>query len=281
MIRFKKVLLVSCVLAVATGDALADCPVKTGDNVSFLSPENAYDLVLKKIPPPKGEFETTAAYEQRISGINSGIKMDSPVLVEIQNGFNPTYDADRERFVFTENTFNGYISWWSALSDDIMDSLRNNVRDNPHGVELKSTETLNETYDASNAYGLTISVEKYKKEQYALFDKYTPRKKKTEDNWQAEFEYTRQSSKGEFYTIEAIAVPVPLSEAPSMKSKMRMGVFFTPKHPLTHSNSEYSKPSRLNPKEVFGTVNVMFGDIHCAVITDEDSKILKTVNTAY
>lgn len=266
-------------LIFASISAQAQCPANIGDKVSFEDPSSVYDSLSTTKPSSKGEFETSEAYRNRVVSE----KTQSTILANIKFDIkNLSYDADQERFVFKKYALNGFVDWKKVLYEIKDDLTPDPLIDDEHGIELSSTETFTKSYSASNGYGQTVSVQQYSREKYALFDKYTPWRKEVEDNWNVEFKHPHKfGGTGSVYQVGSIGVDVPLSDAPSMKSKMQMGVYFTPKQPLTYRGSEYKKPVRLNPKEVIGTVNVIFGDIHCIVITDDVGRVLKTVIPAY
>jgi len=184
--RLYKLVFGSFLFVITSVDAFAKCPANVGERVNFRSAASTYDLLSSSKPSPKGEFETSEAYEKRIASTN----FQSPILTKIEFDIkNLSYDADNERFIFKKYALDGYVDWDSVLYKVRSDLTPDPLIDDEHGIELKSIETFSKSYTASNAYGQTTTVKQYKRNKYALFDKFTPWRKEINGNWQTEFKH--------------------------------------------------------------------------------------------
>ena len=103
---------------------------------------------------------------------------------------------------------------------------------------------------------------------YGVFDSPLPiklgfRSKASRPKW------THELTTGE-YDSPAVVVSVPLRRAAGMKNKMRVGVMVCPKEPFTAAGKQHWR-------RVDETINLIVADILCAVITNQDGIVLKTV----
>lgn len=249
--------------------AYADCPVEIGQNTSFQQVDQLQSTF--GTVEAKGEFETTAQYEERRSKAAS--KNNETIILENTTDFKYVqYDADEQRFEIYARAFGDESPGWI---------LSTKYASIPNGVEIdydqfnmpiSEKDLSGSTYSASNAYGATVTVDDTSSEVVVIYD---GRKTKSGKSfWEAEAKVRIGDSK---YKTDAFFLKVPLADAPKLKETLRWGVAFTPRPPFSFETTRVTKPTISRPKRHFTTFQTLVGDISCAFLTDGDGKVLKIV----
>ncbi len=251
-----------------------ECPA-TGDSVTFRKVQEVYASMADLT---KGEFETTAQFEARKAEAMAAADFHQPVLLEGQ--YDPgqvEYDADNQVFVMKTYAWDNMGIGW----DEVF-GFRNPYRIGPlssfapvQGVGLAQDEKVVRSYRASNSFGTEVTVGVVERTVYGVFDRPLPRKPGSGLN-ASKPEWNYQLTTGE-YNSPTVVIPVPLQHAAEMKNKMRVGVMVRPKEPFTATGERHWLPKIHRPTETNQTTNLIVADILCAVITDQDGVVLKTV----
>ena len=277
-------LILLAVLAVpAFAEQPAECPV-VGDAVTFRDVTEVYASMAASLagshPWTKGEFETTAQFEARKAKAMAAADFHQPVLLE--GKYDPgqvEYDADNQVFVMKTYAWDNMgVSWDKVFGFHNPYGIKplSNI-DPVQGLGLAQDEKIVRSYRASNPFGFGAEVTMHVIERtiYGVFDSLLPLKPgsgldASRPKWNHEL------TTGE-YDSPAIVVPVLLQRAAKLKNKMRVGVLVRPKEPFTATGEQHWSPKVYRPTEINETITLIMADILCAVITDQDGIVLKTV----
>ena len=223
----------------------SECPEK-GDIVTFRNAVEVYASMATSVTISditKGEFETTPQFEVRKAKAIAAANFPKTMLLEgTYNADFAKYDADNQHFVIRTGAWDGmYVSW----------NLVFNIG-NPYGI--------GPLFSSDQAQGIGLVKGGYRRPDYGVFDRKLPFR------WSS-LEARRQEWAHEITTgyNNAIVLPIPIQRAPELKDKIRVGVMARPKEPFTATNGI--------------SLNLIVADILCAVITDQDGVVLKTIAT--
>lgn len=265
---------------IAFGQARAGdkCPIAVGDMVTPISPKAAYESLSKAVPT-KGEFETTAEFEARKRNALQSSSINGTMIIRAAFDRSKVhYDADNSRFVIetyawdnlatkSEKVF-GYKNKYGIRATDFYD------RD----IGLGSVEKPIKTYEASSAFGAKATVVAVEETRYSIFDRpgsYQDRDK--HPDWVVD----AKLPVGEYGDSPIIFVAASRDVAPTLKKALNGHIVIRPKEPFTATGKDYFSPTINVPKEVDETINIIVGDILCAVITDPTEKALRTIDVGY
>lgn len=211
----------------------------------------------------KGEFETTAQFEDRKSRI-----VDPPlqtIRLEVKDQ-RLTYNADNQvfqLFIPTLETSSFYRNgYFSSQHKEIFGDYNYGKP-----VHLLAREELvsERNYEASNAYGATTTVTEKNFNEYVIFDNKGRRNIASGDNL---------FSERKTYETEYIDIPVPLDRAQEAKSQITMVALIDPKPPYTTESDYRIEPSRQYPSDLRTHYNVIFADIQCVGALDGNGALL-------
>ncbi|PHR93642.1 MAG: hypothetical protein COA69_03095 [Robiginitomaculum sp.] len=258
----------------------AQCPVKIGSLVTLGDVELAYSR-LEQSTPIKGEYETTVEFEARKT--TSGGKANETLLLRsVWDPKRVKYDADNQRFVASSFAWSNLgIGWRNALKNGEPYGISGVQSLKQHGIVLKKDIVEGDSYEASNAYGATTRVVAITDTTYAVYD----RKKKDmfDENWSTDFVVSKAKGKDGNVDISgpAVGIPVPIDEAKQINGKLQVGIYFKLKGPKILKGSGSFSATMAAPYDKDFQYRIFVGDILCAVITDPDGKVLKTVLPSY
>ncbi len=214
------------------------------------------------IPTPKGEFETTAAYQARVAGSGE----TGPLIVSKQPEDRKylEYDADRQLFAvksyFFHNTnFPVWETFYHAKNGVEAGITYNNI-----DVVISETETVTGTYESQNSYGAKATVTKITRTYEAIFDR--------KANYKETLFPSSDVTVGYF--------PMEISQAQSFKSQVRIAFVVSPKSPyVTRAEFSYGTTTVRNPTDVKVNATVLNADIQCALLMDASNKVLAAFAT--
>lgn len=234
------------------------CSYKVGSQAVFTSPTEYVEIAKKnrdRLGGEKGEFETTEDYNKRLEAAQKELAI-KPVLVEnIRQVDEPKdyikYDADKKRFTV-------FVGAWIGTLDGIdyraMDK-----------VVLQSTVTSKDIYVASNAYGQEVPVRRTKSDVVAI------------KSWKTYPDYIRwKYETNEDYALY-VYIPVPAEQAKTFKTGLRTGIEFLPKMPYYSDDKDWIRPKIDSPLDMTYNYQQLDGVVLCAVISDKDGKVVKTI----
>ncbi len=245
----------------------AECPA-TGDSVTFRDVQEVYASMTGSIPPAnltKDEFETTAQFEARLveerqaRAVAAAPFSQAMLLEGIYDPRYVEYDADNEIFVMEHYAWDNHpVASYAVFGSG-----------NPYGIGPLSS------LDPVQAMGLTTkrarsrraSKNVIERVNYGVFDSPLPKNQSRELKWVHELRTGKDRT-------PVVRVPVPLQRAAKLKEQMRIGVVVRPKEPFTATDRILSE---MDTTEINTATNLIVADILCAVITDQDGVVLKTV----
>ena len=132
------------------------------------------------------------------------------------------------------------------------------------------------SYRASNAFGVEVTVRVLEGTVYGVFDKPLPLKPRSSHE-ASRAEWAHEITTGE-YSSPAVVLPIPLQRAAELKERMRVGVMVRPKEPFTVTGGDHKQPDIEFKTERKTEINLIVADILCAVITNQNGVVLKTVS---
>lgn len=274
-----KLLLSSLSLLAPLGAFASECPASLGETIEAQDiVEYQSDASNQEIT--KGEFETTADFDKRSANLQSAL---APTWLEVElSTIFVGYDADNEEFIITEEAWDQSLNWKRALeaADYSFDS-RQDI-----GVGIKENLADRGEYAAVNGFGSSVNVSKIWITNYSILES------SASDivdqmvlptglpvGWRTEFQSPRfpsnntSSSTGQ---VGAVKVSVPIAQAESMKDRLQSAVYFEPTA-RGFKGIELSEATYDDPVERTRFYNFLVGEVSCAVITDDNLKVLKVI----
>lgn len=218
------------------------------------------------IPKPKGEFETTAAYQARIVGAGA----TTPLIIgkQPESADYLEYDADRQAFAVKSFFFhNAILPAWETFyhaKNGVEAHATYSPFSNIH-VVVSDIETATGSYLAQNGFGAKARVTNTTRTIKAVFErKSTDYKEDLFNSDDSEIGY----------------VSVPISKAQAFKKQARSAFVVVIKEPyLTRASFAYGDVTINNPTDVRIDATVLHADIQCALLTDGSNKVLTAFAT--
>lgn len=236
-------------LMTSSNAAAQVCDGLLGTQVSPTAYEQARLLVVGGRNLVKDEFETTSHFDARVAAANSPIPESLFISVPFDGKY-ITYNADNAAFDVKSYAFdNGSFLWQLHL-----DAASNSIL---------GTGGYNAEYIlGENSYVTATSVET---RLYMIFDREVAEREGLFEG----------SSSPKIWTI-----PTPIDQARGMKERFRAALLVVPRAPFY---LEHSRTTRFRRDETGRSATevtqVIAADIQCAVITDDNNKVLLTIRT--
>lgn len=214
-------------------------------------------------PAPKGEFETTAAYQSRIAAAGSGRsliigkRLEDPKYLE--------YDADQQVFKIQKYLFDN-TNWpaWEAFYHAKNGVKASTMSSGNLDVVISSNDTPTGTYSAQNGFGARTTVTKITRTIKVIFE--------GEGRYGEDLFLTKETVLG--------TVPVNLEQAKSFRQQTKVAFVVIPKAPyVTRANYLWGETTIRNPTEMRVNAIVLNADFQCALLTDGLNKVLAAFPT--
>ena len=254
------------------------CDISVGETVSFLDPVEVYSS-MQAARLVKDEFETTATFEKRLA--DAAFSFSAPILLRgTYSRKSANYDADNSRIVMSQGAWGRVgLIWEDVFAPGNKYGIEAAAGPYNHAVGLQSTERAIRTYMGSNAYGASLEVTEVLRTSYGVFDrKYNDhrgvRRQSFFRTWKGE------TTVGE-HKVPGVLIPMPVDEARRSLSNLRVGILVKPRKPFIAEGVSYVEAKISFPKEITWQQHVIIADIICAVISNDDGGVLKTVDVAY
>lgn len=258
--EMKGLLALICSMAIC-GPAVAQdqCSAFKGTTIA---PKTFDQAVLSlNAPTPKGEFETTAAYQARLAQAGSS----GPLIIskKPEGSQYLEYDADQGAFAvksyFFHNTnFPAWETFYHAKNGVEASTLRN------IDVTIASTDVATGSYSGQNGFGAKATITKITRTVKAIYDR--------EARYDEDLFITKSSSLG--------YVPMSIEQAKVFKQQAKIAFLVMPKSPfVTRASFSYGKTTVSNPTDVTVDATVLNADIQCAFLTDAANKVLEAYPT--
>lgn len=259
----------------------AECSYAGGDRVQFSAPEDVAGI-LRAAAPQKDEFETSAEFELRQTAASAGLANET---VLVRTKYDPKYvryDADRERFLVSEYAWGNVIGSFDKVFGygNTYSFPQVSISSNNLGQGLMVRERIIGRYEASNAFGKTLTILEIDRIRYGVIDTvldtFLP---DSADAWRLDY-----PSSGNYLAGNAIHagvyLPVPISRARELKPMLQFGIEFSPREPFIAYGTDYWAPRADRPTEIHEQIVTFIGDIRCVVIADGEGAVLRIVPPA-
>lgn len=256
-----RVVVTAALLLASASFAFADCSLKVGAKASFTSVDTLQENLSARGGKhlEKDEFETEKQFRARTSKLNKDLRKEI-YLVEVKNPHaQPTYEAEEQRFKISQDV------WYPLFF-----SFNENVTSTGHKLLFESRDKPVSSYEAANAFGAATTVSIVDRVNYSIFDR--PAARMDEPTWKTDYIE---------YRDRGVYLKMPGDKARALNGKLRFAVEFSPKAPLVIEEKSVSTPTFKYPTQYRTTMHLFFGDLRCAVITDEAGTVLRNVPVAY
>ncbi len=201
---------------------------------------------------PRTSYESTADYERRLA--QTAAPGASRVVVRRHPnhpGEGLSYDPDRQILTVYDTAFGaGQINFSSVFGREARASDDNFT--GAIGFQVGATETGQDTYEATNAYGARVPVTR------------------TERQVDAVWERVGRRGESQFVGVGSYRPVARIPMAPDSARDLIEGgaaaLLFVPKTPFQASGTSVLEPSFSRPRERRDTINVIIADVQCAFL---------------
>jgi hypothetical protein len=247
--------------APVAAQAQSSCASYMGTTVTPLT----FDQAIASIKPvaPKGEFETTDAYQARLAaGGASG-----PLIIskKIEGAQYLTYNADKgafevQAYLFDNTNFSAWDAFYWAKASVKASTIGN------LDVSISSSEVATGTYSAQNGFGAKTTVTKITRTEKAIFDRETAR------YGEQLFVANKDAVVGE--------VPMSVAEAQAFKPQAKIAFVVVPKLPyVVRANFPQGETTISNPTEVRVNSTILVADIQCGLLMNGTNRVIAAFQT--
>jgi hypothetical protein len=241
-------------------------PQNCADYVGNVTSPKTFEQALSsiKIYPPKGEFETKSAYEQRIS--DSGNQKEIVLSVPIQRD-GIKYDAENQKFEIFPYAFLEFSNSKLKPQKFFIEIKKYDVAGTSNLYFMySSVEKLLGSYQAQNSFGAQAKITKITYFEKAVFDRKTNL-----------FERLFYNNIG---LTKIGEISVPIQSALEYKAKLTAAFVVVPKAPYIERGAyQDSAPTISNPYDVEVNATILMADIRCALIMDSGYKVIAAYET--
>lgn len=249
----------------ASSPVAADAQVCASYVGTSVSPRT-FDQAIASIKPvaPKGEFETSDAYQARLA--SSGGSGPLIISKKIEGAEYIAYNADAGAFEVKSYLFdNTNFSAWEAFYHAKVTSPKASTRDNLD-VTISSNEVTTGTYSAQNGFGAKTLVSKITRTEKAIFEGEPARY--GEDLFIAD----KQGIFGR--------VPMSVAEAQAFKPQAKIAIVAVPKLPyVVRATYPYGETTISNPTDITINATVLVADIQCGLLLNGTNQVIAAFAT--
>lgn len=250
-----------------TDSVLAQCSAYVGTTVS----PKSFDAAAQAFSSlaPKGEFETTAAYEARRSGALGGVSGPLLVSKEPEDRKYFEYDADDQRLTIKSYAFDntGFDAWGAFYSAGYYGKIEASTVGNIDAVISQADKPAG-TYEASNSFGAKATVLKIARTTKAIFER------KSDSISGGLFPQADKSP------YSAGVLELGPSEAQQLKPQLRLAFVVEPKEPFfVKGTRSVGETTVRNPTDITENFSILIADFRCGLVLDGSSKVLAAYAT--
>lgn len=259
----------SVLTVIWSSSALAlGCNSYVGQTVT-LNQFNAVATTLKSMPTTKGEYETSAAFEGRVSAARGSM----PEKVIIPGMFSANYlnyDADagvlRVQAYALQNVNTDY-SYVFGYGTPYYERIKYSSIGNRDAVVFQSEKAVG-SYRASNAFGANATVTKIRRLQQAIFEGEQAR-------YDEDLFVDQQKGTG----ASLGSIPMSIPEAQAIKTSGKVAFVVAPKWPYYAEGTHVWDPTISNPRQVINPIQVIVGDIQCGLLLTGANRVVAAYAT--
>ena len=253
----------------ATAQVGADCSRFVGQHVDARN----IDAVMAPFEQVgvKGEFETTAELQGRQATAIDQLGSELILVKPSEGREYIAYDADRRvlkisRFALHNTGLNEMALFGPGAPYEAL--VRSRL--SSYGVVLSQDESVVGAYEASNAFGASATVLKVRRTTKGVYDR------PADIGAQGLFPSADTSA-------DHIAIELPLDPMTAQRliSNVRFAYLVEPRTPyfLSAAYGFPSTPTLSDPREVIEDVSVIYGDLQCAFVLDDNDTVLAATPT--
>lgn len=249
-----------------------DCSSYLGQVISPMQFEQAANSMPKI--EPKGEFETSADYNARISAASNTSSQTIFISKSPGNQDYIQYDADNQRFAIMSQAFTFWNLYaWEVFSGTPYGTILNASTFTNIEVGLEEEDTAKGTYVATNSFGSRTVVTKIDRQISGIFERPTDYSK-GETLFSGLFPNADQNT----HIVGHISIPPELAR--DAKAGFRLAFGITPRFPyVVRNTSKGSEPTIDNPTDVTKHTTIIIADIKCGIVMDRTNKVLGSYPT--
>lgn len=221
---------------------------------------------LKGVSADKGEYETTAAYEARMSAARSAL----PSTIIISSRLDPEYlkyNADAGSLEVTSYALRNINTDYSSVfgyGTPYYDKIKYSSYDNIDWV-VSQTESKTGSYIASNAFGAHVRVDKIFRMDEAIFE--------GEADFGTDFWLPADKD------AKLGSIPMSVDEAKQFKATGKAAVVVEPKWPFYAEGIKHWEPNFESRIDVTNPVRVIVADIQCGLLLSAANKVVGAYST--
>jgi hypothetical protein len=224
----------------------------------------AFDEIRSGLPAivDRSPYESTADYRRRLAEAPPGAQ--EPLVIRHiarQQGEGLSYDPDRQILRVFASAFGlGEINFSNIPSLRPDDARADNFTD-AIGFVVSAKDTGQDTYEATNAFGASVTVTRTKRRVDAI--------------WEA----PGRLGQSQFVGGKAFRPVAELRLSPDAAREIVEGgstaILFVPRAPFQASGTSILEASLSRPKERVDTINVIIADVRCAFMLDRSGSVLR------
>lgn len=224
--------------------------------------------ILAKVPNAKGEYETTATFEGRVSDAIKSLAHEVIVEIPIQRKY-ITYNADKQILDVQKYTFsNGITKYDGVFGYGTPFYMKIKYGFDNIDVVFSDSDIVTGSYIGKNAMGVEIPVTKVMRNTKAIFER----------NAGAHEYLIPTPNKHDDPVISWKNVTPDIAKI--AKESARAAFVYIPRPPY-FASGKYPRgaPTIQNPIEIDENIDVAIGDIQCALFLSASGKVFAVVPT--
>ena len=244
----------------------------------------------------KDAFETNEEFEARKKAAEADIGIRTVVLASNVDQENAVYDADKGAWFLTEyfpsNAIFDFVDdaiESAGLIEDTgyrVEAPFDDEKDRIESVMLRSIDELVGEYDASNAMGGTIAVQKWHHSRVAIgeISGVSKKPRSSYKNGTELFAYVdnvqvKDALGTGFNTLPALRVDMPRDEARAINGQIGFAIVADLQVPARIEGQYFIEPQFDRPAERTIDTTVLTADVRCGIAFGPDFSVLATVQT--
>jgi hypothetical protein len=215
--------------------------------------------------PEKSEFETTAQYEaRRANALASANGKSLTIALEPTDRKYFEYDADLQHLNIIKYAFDniGFPAQDAFYAAGFRDRIEVSDLFNLDLVVSEKDEEAG-TYEASNAYGAKVQVQKINRTTEVVF----------QDKLEFSDEGLFPNANKEPYSLGYLELSP--EQAKALKPSLKLAMSIVPKEPYLVSGTHLLAEATIrNPREVTQSFTILIADFQCGLVMDAENKVL-------
>jgi hypothetical protein len=179
------------------------------------------------------------------------------------------YDADSKKLHIVSFAFdNKNMDFWSAFySSGLQDSIKASTSKNV-SVVISTSDVIDGSYEASNAYGKKVEVAKINRKTRAIFDR------------SGELYNRGLFPSAEKSPYEVGVISLSPEDAQRLKPLLKVAFVVDPKEPYFVTGFQKAGKTTVDfPFDINENFSIIIGDIKCGLLLDDSKKVIGSYPT--